>query len=104
MENNAKVSLLEKASDLVGKKFDLLVIDSISRHKNRAGFNQLLNDISSINPRTLSARLKELESNKLIKKSLIIGTPVKTEYSLTTKSKKLLPIIKELKEWVSDNS
>lgn len=100
MKKSDKVSDLEKTLFLIGKKFDLLIIDSIARHQNRVGFNQISNDIFSINPRILSIRLKELEKNKLIKKALIIGTPVRTEYSLTTKAKKLLPIIKQLKEWL----
>jgi len=64
------------------------------------GFNQILNDNVSINPRTLSTRLKDHEKNKIITKSLIIGTPVKTEYALTEKGKKLTPIIKLIEEWV----
>ncbi len=99
MKNSDKMSNLEKSLCLIGKKFDLLIIDSIARHQNRAGFNQIASDISSINPRTLSVRLKELEKNGLVKKALIMGTPVRTEYSLTTKAKKLLPIIKQLKDW-----
>lgn len=100
MKNSNKISNLEKAVLLVGKKFDLLIIDSIMRHQNRVGFNQISNDISSINPRILSIRLKEFEKNGLVKKALIMGTPVRTEYSLTTKAKKLAPIIKQLKDWV----
>ena len=102
IKNSDKLNSLEEALSLVGKKFDLLIIDSISRHQNRVGFNQIVKDIQSINPRILSLRLKEFEQNNLVKKSLIIGTPVKTEYSLTTKAKKLMPIIKQLKEWNSE--
>lgn len=100
MKDSKKVSDLEKALELVGKKFDLLIIDSILRHQNRAGFNQIASDIYSINQVTLSTRLKEFEKNKLVQKSLIMGTPVKTEYSITAKAKKLSVIIKELKNWV----
>ena len=96
-----KINDLEVALGQVGKKFDLLIVDSIARHKGRIGFNQILKDISSLNPRTLSTRLKDLEKNKLITKGLIIGTPVKTEYALTPKGKKLTPIIKELKSWIN---
>ena len=95
-----KVNDLEIALAQIGKKFDLLIVNSISTHKGRLGFNQLLKSIPSLNPRTLSTRLKDLESNKIITKSLIMGTPVKTEYALTTKGRKLTPIIKELKLWI----
>jgi DNA-binding HxlR family transcriptional regulator len=102
MKKSEKVSDLEKALELVGKKYNLLIIDSILRHQNRAGFNQISSNISSINQVTLSTRLKELEQNNLVKKSLIMGTPVRTEYSLTTKAKKLTPIIKDLKKWAKE--
>jgi len=95
-----KVNDLEIALKQIGKKFDLLIIKSLSKNKGRLGFNQILNDNISINPRTLSTRLKDLEKNKIITKSLIIGTPVKTEYALTEKGKKLIPIVKLIEEWV----
>ena len=95
-----KVNDLEIAWGQIGKKFDLLIIKSLSKNKGRLGFNQILNDNVSINPRTLSTRLKDLEKNKIITKSLIIGTPVKTEYALTEKGKKLTPIIKQIEDWI----
>lgn len=94
-----KIDSLQKALLLVGKKFDLLIIDSIAGNKNRARFNQLMVDLPSINPRILSMRLKSMEQDKLVEKHLIIGTPVKTEYSLTPKAEELLSIINDLKKW-----
>ncbi|MEK6958503.1 MAG: helix-turn-helix domain-containing protein [archaeon] len=90
---------LLKAQKLAGKKFDLLIIDSISSRKNRSRFNELIKDIPSINPRILSTRLKDLERNGLITKSLVLGTPVKTEYALTDSAEKLVEIIDLLKKW-----
>lgn len=100
MKNVDKVSSLEKAVEIVGKKFDLLIIDSISRNKSKARFNHLITDLPTINPRILSMRLKDLEKNKLVEKHLIMGTPVKTEYSLTPKAEQLIVIIESLKKWV----
>lgn len=94
-----KISQLDKALSLVGKKYNIQIIDCISKHKGRAGFNMILKDLSKSNPRIISMRLKELEADKLIKKSIVLGTPVKTEYSLTEKAEKLLPIIDSLKKW-----
>jgi len=101
-KNAEKTNPLNKALSLVGKKFDLLIIDSINRNKGKARFNQLISDIPQINPRILSMRLKSMEGDKLIEKHLILGTPVKTEYSLTKKSEQLLEIIEKLKQWVEE--
>ena len=42
--------------------------------------------------------LKSLNKSKVIEKHLILGTPVKTEYSLTKKAT-LIDIIDKLKNW-----
>jgi DNA-binding HxlR family transcriptional regulator len=94
-----QINDLEIALEQIGKKFDLLIIRSLAKNKDRLGFNQILLKIPKLNPRTLSMRLKDLEKNKIITKALIMGTPVKTEYALTKKGKKLIPIIKEIEKW-----
>ena len=98
-----KTNPLDKAVLLVGKKYDLLILDSLYLHNKRSGFNQILKDIPKINPRILSIRLKSLEANKLISKTLVLGTPVKTEYALTPKAEELVEIIEKLKAWAVKN-
>lgn len=94
-----RVDFLQKALQLVGKKYALLIIDSLMRNRGKRRFNQILQDIPSSNPRILSIRLKELERSHLISKSLVLGTPVKTEYSLTDKAQELAEILESLKAW-----
>lgn len=94
-----KINSLEKAMKLVGKKYDLLILDALYTNNKRAGFNQLLKSIQSLNPRILSMRLKSLESSKLVTKNLVLSTPVKTEYALTPKAEELFEIIDKLKIW-----
>jgi DNA-binding HxlR family transcriptional regulator len=94
-----KANFLEKALLAVGKKYDLLILDSLMQNKGKRRFNQLLSDIPCINPRILSMRLKDLEKNGLISKSLVLGTPVKTEYHLVEKGENLSGIIESLKQW-----
>ena len=103
VKNVEKINPLEKAMHLVGKKYDLLILDSLQKQNKRAGFNQILKSIPSLNPRILSLRLKNLEGDKLITKSLVLGTPVKTEYALTPKAEELIEIIEKLKNWADRN-
>ena len=93
------VNLLDKALSRIGKKYDLLILDVMAENKSRRRFNELLHDIPLANPRILSMRLKELERNGLISKSIVLGTPVKTEYVLTQKAEDLLPVLSKLKNW-----
>ncbi len=103
MKNSVKSTPLEIALLSIGKKFDLQIIDSIKNNGGKARFNQITKDIPSINPRILSMRLKSLEQSKLVEKHLILGTPVKTEYSLSKKSEPLIEIIEKLKIWGEKN-
>lgn len=93
------INLLEKAMRLVGKKHDFQILDAINKNNKRAGFNKILKAVPSLNPRILSLRLKGMESNKLITKNLVLGTPVKTEYALTSRAEELIEIIEKLKSW-----
>ncbi|MDD3160000.1 MAG: helix-turn-helix domain-containing protein [Candidatus ainarchaeum sp.] len=102
MENIKVDNLLEKALELIGKKHDLLIIEDFLKHRNIRRFNDLINDIPQINPRILSMRLKDLEKNKLIKKNLVLGDKVTSEYHLTEKADGLEKVINELKEWAKN--
>ncbi|HIH21353.1 MAG: helix-turn-helix transcriptional regulator [Candidatus Diapherotrites archaeon] len=94
-----RANFLEKAVNAIGKKYDLLILDSFLQNKGRRRFNQLLAAVPNINPRILSMRLKDLEKNGLVSKTLVLGTPVKTEYQLNEKGESLHPLIEGLKAW-----
>ncbi|TLX93656.1 MAG: helix-turn-helix transcriptional regulator, partial [Thaumarchaeota archaeon] len=54
-------------------------------------FNEFLDSIEGINPKTLSARLREMGKNGIIEWRIYPGTPVRIEYSITQKGKALKP-------------
>ncbi len=59
-------------------------------------FNQFLDSVEGINPKTLSARLREMEKNGIIEKKIYAGTPVKIEYAITKKGLALNPILESM--------
>jgi DNA-binding HxlR family transcriptional regulator len=59
-------------------------------------FNQLLDNIEDSNPKTLSARLKEMEKADLISRKVYDETPIRIEYTLTKKGKDLEGIIGQM--------
>ena len=59
-------------------------------------FNELLHSIEGINPNTLATRLKEMKKSNLIEKKVFNETPIRIEYSLTTKGAALRPILEEM--------
>ena len=62
-------------------------------------FNEMKKYIGSISYKTLSATLKELESDGLVNRKEYPQIPPKVEYSLTERGKSLIPILDQMCEW-----
>jgi DNA-binding HxlR family transcriptional regulator len=75
----------------VGKKFTILIIREMMRD------NQFLDSIEGINPKILSARLKEMEKSGLIRRKVYsTETPVRIGYFLTEKGSALKSILNQM--------
>ena len=86
---------IDNTFKIIGKKFTVHIIRNMA-HLNQTRFNQLLESIEGINPKSLSRRLREMEKDHLIEKRVIAGTPVKIEYRLTEKGESLRPILEQM--------
>jgi len=64
-----------------------------------ARFCELQKEVGGVNPRTLSARLDELEEMGIIKKTSYNEVPPRIEYCLTSKGRDLVPILEEMVSW-----
>lgn len=88
---------VDVAFSVVGKKWAMHILRNMLR--GHSHFNQFLQNIEGLNPKTLSARLKELEREKLIVKTVATTTPLAVEYSLTDKGHAVLPILRQMVQW-----
>ena len=88
--------------DVVGDKWSLLIIrDMLVKHKKT--FKQMSDSYEKIAPSILSARLKLLESYKLIFKTKAPENKKENIYLLTEKGIRLTPIIIEFSLWGNSN-
>ena len=88
--------------DVVGDKWSLLIIrDMLVKHKKT--FKQMSDSYEKIAPSILSARLKLLESYKLIFKTKAAENKKENIYLLTEKGIRLTPIIIEFCLWGNYN-
>lgn len=55
-----------------------------------------------ISARVLSERLKDLEQEGIVIRSVYPDTPVRIEYSLTEKGKALHPLMLEIQRWAEE--
>ncbi len=83
--------------DVIGRKWCLAVLRELSSPKR---FNELLNSLRGISPRTLSKRLSELEEKGIIVRESFNEIPPRVVYSLSPSGKELVKIFKRLDSWV----
>ena len=93
---------ISSALDVVGDKWSLLIIrDMLINHKKT--FKEISDSHERIAPSILSARLKLLESYKLISKRKLPKNRKENIYLLTEKGIRLTPIIIEFSLWGDTN-
>lgn len=62
-------------------------------------FAELERAIPDISSRMLSERLKELETEGIVERTVTPDTPVRVEYRLSAKGRALGPVVKALQAW-----
>ena len=92
-----KAGCIASAMHIVGNKWTALILRDLFSGPKR--FCELEKSVGSINPRTLSQRLDDLEASGIISKASFAEVPPRTEYSLTEKGEDLLPILKQMAAW-----
>ena len=87
--------------NVIGNKWKPIIIYLLANGPLR--FGKLNSLIPTISKKVLSAQLKEMESDGLLLRKAYSEIPPRVEYSLTDKSKGLLPILKQLSNWAERN-
>ena len=90
--------VLQSALESIGGKWKLPVLCSLTAN-GASRYNELLRNVKGISNTMLSQTLKELERDRLIVRREYLEVPVRVEYELSEKSKKLQPILLELIGW-----
>ena len=83
---------------IVGKKYTLNIL-RILMHTESARFNKLAEEIRG-SPKTLTDRLNELASLKIVKREPFAEIPPRVEYSLTERGRDLKPVMEAIRFWV----
>ncbi len=86
----------------VGDKWSMLVLFTLESNDNQR-FKELQRNIPDISQKMLTATLKMLEADGLIRREVFPEVPPRVEYSLTKKGNSLLPLIDNLLSWASEN-
>lgn len=85
------------AVELIGKRWNGAIVRILLGGPAR--FAEIAAGIPDISDRMLAERLKELEGEKVVIRTVIPETPVRVEYSLSERGRALEPTVRALSDW-----
>lgn len=86
-----------QAAELIGRRWTAAILRAMLADVRH--FNEIKNTIPDLSPRMLSERLKELEAEGVVTRTVIPSTPVRTEYRLTEKGTDLIEVVNAIESW-----
>jgi DNA-binding HxlR family transcriptional regulator len=87
----------KRSKSIIGSRWKPIIIYALRNRKIR--FGQLHAIVGDISAKVFAKCLKELEADEIILRETFTDTPVRVEYSLTSKGVSLVPIIVSLLQW-----
>ncbi len=93
---------LNRAMELIGGKWKMQIICSLNSN-GRTRYNALKGNLDGVSNNILAKALKELERDGFITRTEYMEVPIRVEYDLTIKGKKLIPILEALSDWGEEN-
>ena len=91
------VGCVDSATIILGDKWTPRLLRYFLNEES-VRFCQIQDLVGGINPRTLCARLDELEAHDIIRKQAA-ATGSRSEYTLTAKGRDLLPVLHAMESW-----
>ena len=85
------------AVEVIGRRWSGAIVRSMLAGNTR--FGEILQTIPGLSDRLLSERLKELEAEGIVTRTVVPQTPVQIDYRLTDKGRDLARVIRAVSEW-----
>lgn len=85
------------AVELIGRRWSGAILNAML--PGAQCFNELMAIVPGLSDRLLTERLRELESEGLVRRNVIPGPPVRVSYEMTEAGKELEPVIRGLGQW-----
>lgn len=86
-----------RAVELIGKRWTGAIVRTLVTGPRR--FNELLAAIPGISDRLLTERLRELETERIVRREVRTESPVRVIYELTDSGRELGPALDEIARW-----
>jgi DNA-binding HxlR family transcriptional regulator len=96
-DRSACCSHYHRAVELIGKRWTGAILFVLMDGPLR--FSEIKQLVPELSDRLLSERLKELELEGIVRRTVLGDAPVRVEYALTEKGRGLEPVVRSLKSW-----
>lgn len=94
-ECKKNIMAVHDVMDILSGKWKISIIAVLCYHNQRR-FSNLLSDVTGISNKMLSKELKDLEINKLVKRTVLNTQPITVQYELTEYGQKFRCVITSL--------
>jgi DNA-binding HxlR family transcriptional regulator len=85
---------VQRTAQVLDGKWTTLVLRDLLGGKKR--YSELQRSLAGISPRLLAARLKALEEQGLVKRTVFATVPPTTEYALTSQGLQVMPVVQAM--------
>ena len=96
-ECKKSILAVHDAMYVLGGKWKISIVASLLFGPKR--YSDILRDVAGISGKMLSRELKEMETNLLIKRTVVSTQPVTVSYKLTEYGESAKPVIDVLAKW-----
>jgi len=87
----------QRATEIIGRRWTGAIVRALIAGRSR--FGEIAHTVPGVSDRLLSERLKELEAEGIVKRTVTPSTPVRIDYSLTDMGRALIPVVQALALW-----
>ena len=91
-----------RAVGMIAGRWKLEILWLLSQGTHR--FGELKRGLPGITQHMLTAQLRALEKDSLIKRTIFAEVPPRVEYEITANARRLRPIFVEIVKWAQDNT
>jgi len=93
---------VSQALEVLDGKWTILVVRDLLTGTKR--FTELRRSLGAVSPKTLTDRLRALETAGLVERRIYAEVPPRVEYTLTAAGRTLEPVLTALSEWGSTHA
>lgn len=97
MEREPFCPVYHHAVELIGRRWTGAILRAMMSGISR--FSELSETVPGLSDRMLAERLKELEAEGIVLRTVVPETPVRVEYSLTAKGRDLEAVVQAVSGW-----